>query len=165
MPRGMKATLLALLLAGLSTCPSVVAKKDRNKPQGHQGYLTPYKPGPFATSLSKSDEGLLASGKPVMKQTMPSKDDPEAGGGALCVQDVDAPKEAVWHQILDLPSYKGKVPKIIASSNYVNKRNPDGTNTIKTRLVIGVMPGYSVSCLLSLKLQSADYVPLVFCVF
>ena len=78
-----------------------------------------------------------------MKQTMPSKDDP-AGGGALCVQDVDAPIAAVWSQILDLGSYKGKVPKIIASKNYANKRNPDGTNTIKTRLVIGVMPGYSV---------------------
>lgn len=144
--RGMKATILALLLTGLSTCPRVVAKKDRNKPQGHHGYLSAYKPGPFATSLSKNDESLLSSGKPVTKQTMPSKDDPEAGGGALCVQDVDAPKAAVWNQILDLPSYKGKVPKVIASSNYVNKRNPDGTNTIKTRLVIGVMPGYSVSC-------------------
>ena len=139
----MKLSLLALLWANLSSV--AVAKKDRNQPQGHFGLLTPYKPGPFATALSKSDEKLLASGKPVMKQTMPSKDDPEAGGGALCVQDVDAPKEAVWHQILDLARYKGKVPKIIHSSNYANKKNSDGTNTIKTRLVIGVMPGYSVS--------------------
>ena len=149
----MKSTLLALLLAGLSTCPSVVAKKDRNKPQGHQGYLKPYSPGPFATSLSKSDESLLAAGKPVMKQTMPSKDDPEAGGGALCVQDVDAPRAAVWRQILDLPAYKGKVPKVLACSNYVNKRSSDGTNNIKTRLVIGVLPGYSVS-LLQLRQRS-----------
>jgi len=143
--RNLKTSIVALLWIGLSTCPStVVAKKDRNQPQGHHGYLTAYKPGPFAASLSKSDEKLLASGKPVMKQTMPSKDDPEAGGGAICVQDVEAPVPAVWNQILDLGSYKGKVPKVISSKNYVNKRNPDGTNTIKTRLVIGVMPGYSV---------------------
>ena len=32
MIRGMKATLLALLWVGLSTCPSVVAKKDRKRP-------------------------------------------------------------------------------------------------------------------------------------
>ena len=153
MIRCLQVSLWALLWWGLSTCPSAVdAKKDRNKPQGHHGYLTPYKAGPFSTVLSKNDEKLLASGKPVMKQTMPSKDDPEAGGGALCVQDVDAPVAAVWNQILDLGSYKGKVPKIVASSNYVNKRNPDGTNNIKTRLVIGVMPGYAVRfviCLVS----------------
>ena len=145
MKTGSTVSFISVLWLTLSTCPWAVAKKDRNQPHGHFGILAPYKPGPFSTQLSKSDEKLLASGKPVMKQTMPSKDDPEAGGGALCVQDVDAPKAAVWNQILDLGAYKGKVPKIIASKNYVNKRNPDGTNNIKTRLVIGVMPGYSVS--------------------
>ena len=144
MNRGLKLSLLSLLWIGLSTWPTVlvVAKKDRNQPQGHFGILTPYKPGPFETTLSKSDEKLLADGKPVMKQTLPTKEDPE-GGGALCVQDIEAPKAAVWNQILDLGAYKGKVPKIIASKNYVDKKNPDGTNRIKTRLVIGVMPGYS----------------------
>jgi hypothetical protein len=139
MTRLVSATTLLLAWICLSSC---WAKKDRNQPQGHRGLLTPYKPGPFSATLSKSDEKLLAAGKPVMKQTMPSED--EAGGGAICVQDIQAPKEAVWSQILDLNSYKGKVPKVSVSKNYVSKRNSDGSNTIKTRMVLGVMPGYSV---------------------
>lgn len=135
----------ALLFLLVCSCPTTLAKKkDRNQPQGHTGILKPYQPGPFKSlKLSASDEKLLAEGKPVMKQTLPTKDNPE-GGGAICVQDVDAPRQAVWNQILDLNSYKGKVPKIVASSNYVNRKNSNGTHTIKTRMVIGVMPGYSV---------------------
>jgi hypothetical protein len=139
MTRLVSALTLLLTWICLSAC---WAKKDRNQPQGHQGLLTPYKPGPFSATLSKSDEKLLAAGKSVMKQTMPSEG--EAGGGAICVQDIQAPKEAVWSQILDLNSYKGKVPKVNVSKNYVSKRNSDGSNTIKTRMVLGVMPGYSV---------------------
>jgi hypothetical protein len=139
MSRLVSALTLLVTWICLSAC---WAKKDRNQPQGHQGLLTPYKPGPFSATLSKSDEKLLAAGKSVMKQTMPSEG--EAGGGAICVQDIQAPKEAVWSQILDLNSYKGKVPKVNVSKNYVSKRNPDGSNTIKTRMVLGVMPGYSV---------------------
>ena len=80
-----------------------------------------------------------------MKQTMPSKDDPDAGGTAICVQDVAAPREAVWNQVLDLNSYKGKVPKVNECKNYVVHKNKDGTRTIKTKMVLGVLPGYAVS--------------------
>jgi hypothetical protein len=120
------------------------AKKNRDIPHQNSGLLTPYEPGPFGDlKLGNDDEKVLDAGKPVMKQT-PSKDG-EQGGGAICIQDVDAPKSAVWSQILGLDSYKGKVPKVNEAKNYFVKTNEDGTCTIKTKMTLGVIPGYSVS--------------------
>lgn len=124
------------------------ARKDHSRPHPHQGILKTYQPGPFAdVQLTKADEQKLADGQPVMKQSMPDKNDPVAGGGAICVQDVDAPKDAVWNQILDLDSYKGKVPKVLESRNYYIGETKDGARRIKTKMVLGVLPGYSVSLL------------------
>lgn len=123
----------------------VSAKKiDRNAPHGHKGILSSYKPGPFDTILDASDEKDLSKGNPVMKQ-LPGDDGDELAGKAICIQDVAAPKKAVWNQILDLNSYKGKVKSLKECKNYVFKVNPsEGTVNIKTKMVIGVMPGYSV---------------------
>merc|ERR1719343_39587 len=76
-----------------------------------------------------------------MKQTQGGEGD-EIGGTSICVQDVAAPKEAVWSQILDLDAYKGKVPKVSSSKNYVAKLNEDGTSTMKTEMSLKVIPGY-----------------------
>lgn len=137
----------AVLAAWVLFCcySSVVsARKDHNKPHPHRGILKAYTPGPFTDiKLSKKDEDKLASGQPVMKQTLPSKDDPNAGGGAICVQDVDAPKQVVWSQILDLNSYKGKVPKVVTCKNYMEAKTSEGKR-MKTKMVVGVLPGYSV---------------------
>ena len=82
-----------------------------------------------------------------MKQ-LPADDGDENGGKAICIQDVAAPKKAVWNQILDLNSYKGKVSKLKECKNYhFNVNRLAGTVNIKTKMVIGVMPGYSV-CML-----------------
>jgi hypothetical protein len=108
--------------------------------------LKRYSPGPFdSIKLSPEEERKLNAGQPVMKQQLPTRDDPEGGGGgAICVQDVAAPRSAVWSQILDLDSYRSKVSKVNESRNYYVKRHPDGTCTIKTKQVLGVLPGYSV---------------------
>jgi hypothetical protein len=79
-----------------------------------------------------------------MKQLMPRKDDPTGSGGAICVQDVHAPLPAVWHQILDMNSYKSKVSKVNECKNYLVKKRGDGTTQIKTKQVLGVLPGYAV---------------------
>ncbi len=79
-----------------------------------------------------------------MKQ-LPGDDGDELAGKAICIQDVAAPKKAVWNQILDLNSYKGKVSGLKECKNYLFKVNSrEGTVKIKTKMVIGVMPGYSV---------------------
>ena len=130
-----------VFLVFLAVCNS---KKDRNSAHRNNGILKAYEPGPFENlSLSSADEIMLDQGKPVMKQTMPSDDD--AGGGAICVQDIAAPKQAVWNQILRMNDYEGKVSKVKECKNYQVTQHDDGTFTIKTKQILGVMPGYSVS--------------------
>lgn len=89
-----------------------------------------------------------------MKQTLPSKADLEAAkarggeappsGGALCVQDVEAPVEAVWYQILNLDDYPSKVSKLKSSKNYEESYDKKlNVYNIKTRMVLSAFPGYS----------------------
>eukprot|EP00527_Entomoneis_sp_CCMP2396_P006075 CAMPEP_0198141746 /NCGR_PEP_ID=MMETSP1443-20131203/4688_1 /TAXON_ID=186043 /ORGANISM="Entomoneis sp., Strain CCMP2396" /LENGTH=289 /DNA_ID=CAMNT_0043804575 /DNA_START=87 /DNA_END=953 /DNA_ORIENTATION=+ len=137
-----------LLVVALTSVAFVTAKKDRNQPHAHKGILKPYTPGSFGVALSKKEEKDLAEGKSVMKQSLPtaSSDGSDAppSGGVLCVQDVDAPVEAVWYQILNLNDYTAKVAKLRSSKNYVEKQNAkDKTVNIKTKMVLSAFPGYS----------------------
>jgi len=143
--RPCSSTLVVVLVATLALCcHPCTGKKNRDVFHGHRGVFPPYEAGPFESlDLNKGDEKVLESGKPIMKQNQGSGD--ELGGGAICVQDVAAPKEAVWSQILDLDSYKGKVPKVNECKNYLVKKNEDGTSTIKTKMALKVIPGYGVS--------------------
>ena len=129
-----------LLLLGVILTQNVVAKIDRNAPQGHKGMLNPYKHGPFDMTLENKEEKILEKGNPVMKQIPAADGSP--GGSAICVQDIEAPKNAVWNQILDLDHYTDKVKQLKECKNYYVKANPDGSTTMKTKQVIGVMPGY-----------------------
>ena len=136
--------IVVCLFVGHSA-PAVEAKKqNRNAGHDHTGMLSPYKPGPFdVLKLSSKDEATLAGDKPVMKQIPGEGGKGNEGGRAICIQDVNAPKSAVWNQILDLDHYVGKVNKLKECKNYVAKKNGDGTHTIKTKMVVGVIPGYS----------------------
>lgn len=125
--------------------PVVSAKKlDReNTPHGHNGKMKAYTAGPFGMQIQPSDEDALLKGNPVMKQLPPDDPNDKLGGKAICVQDVEAPKNAVWNQILDMDAYVGKVNKVKECNNYVVKDKGDGTMQVKTKMVLGVMPGYS----------------------
>lgn len=159
--------LLSTIVVLLSFCTeSTYAKKDRNAPHPHNGKLKPYTPGPFPNlKLSKEDTKTLEAGQSVMKQIMPDR--PEDSGSAICVQDVNAPCTAVWHQILDMDSYTKKVSKVTENKNYVVQKNGPIT-TIKTKQVLGVLPGYSVRTIIFLirmnvKTRRANLVGLLFC--
>ena len=131
------------------------AKKDRNVPHGHRGKLNPYLPGPFVgLKLTAEDEKTLLSGASVMKQTIPA-DGNGSGGAAICVQDVQAPLPAVWHQILEMDQYPKKVNKVLQCQNYVVQTQPDGNIRIKTKQVLGVLPGYSVSIICFVSIDVA----------
>ena len=150
----MRKNQIKLLRTILYLCWAILfveSKIDRNAPHHHRGILTPYTPGPFAMELDNVDEDTLRKGNPVMKQMEATEEQDsqdkqqQQGGKAICVQDVNAPKKAVWNQILDLDTYTSKVNKLKECKNYFIKSNDDGSVSIKTKMVIGVMPGYSVS--------------------
>ena len=82
-----------------------------------------------------------------MKQVMPKPGEADSAGGVFCVQDIEAPKAAVWNQILGMDEYEKKVAKVLECKNYEVHRNENGSITIKTRQKLGVLPGYSVSIL------------------
>ena len=140
--------ILTVLLLVLATTTRVAEAggKDRNRPHPHGPLLKPYMPGPFAIRLDSKDEKDLADGKAVMKQALPGKGEKDPAGGAICIQDIDAPKGAVWNQILRLNDYAGKVPTVKECRNYETRKNRDGTVTMKTRQKLGILPGYTVSC-------------------
>lgn len=117
---------------------------NRDAPHGHNGVMKPYAPGPFGMEILKEDEETLQKGNPVMKHLPPDDPEDKLGGKAICVQDIDAPKSAIWRQILDLDSYVGKVNKVKECKNYLVKDKGDGTVQVKTKMVLGVLPGYSV---------------------
>jgi hypothetical protein len=133
----------SLLIVWFQRHAFVHCKIDRNVQHGHRGKLQPYLPGPFqGMQLSQEDERTLTTGSPVMKQTIPK--DGSTGGAAICVQDVQAPLQAVWYQILDMDHYTSKVKKVIGCQNYHVQTQADQTIRFKTKQVLGVLPGYSV---------------------
>ena len=135
--------LQALLL--IATTTTTTLADQRSQSHEHTGKLTSYKPGPVVgIKLNKQEEAKLASGHSVMKQTMADPKNPAAGGGAICIQDIDAPKAAVWNQILDFDSYTKKVSKVVQSKNYHVSAKKQHQHSIKTKMVLGVLPGYSV---------------------
>jgi len=143
-------TFLLLLLQQQQHISVQGRSVNRNTPHSHHGRLTPYSPGPFSDfHLQTEDEQILAEGKPVMKQvadTSATQKDEGQGGRAICIQDIHATKEAVWRQILDIDCYGDKVSSVKECKNYsFQVKDKAGKVQFKTKMVIGVMPGYSVS--------------------
>ena len=95
-PRSSSPTLVVVVLVALLavlSCHPCTGRKNNSRDvfHGHRGILSSYEAGPFESlDLDKSDEKVLESGKPIMKQIQGTGE--ELGGGAICVQDVAAPK-------------------------------------------------------------------------
>jgi len=129
------------LLSTTTTC--CLGKKDRNVGHPHRGLIDKLLPGKLDLDLSSSDESKLMDEKAVMKHI---ESEGGQGGTAICVQDVNAPKQAVWNQILGFNSYKGKVNRVRECGNYevkpVDHENGSRRWNIKTKMVVSVLPGY-----------------------
>jgi hypothetical protein len=132
--------LLSFSLAMLVCC--IAGKKDRSQPHGHRGKLQTHTPGPFDVMLAASEEDKLKAGNALLKHYVPAN--PAEASGSVCVQDVKAPVSAVWHQILDFASYWKKVPMVKECNVYAMQNHADGRVSLKTKHVMGVLPGYSV---------------------
>ncbi|MBM4280707.1 MAG: hypothetical protein FJ137_08060 [Deltaproteobacteria bacterium] len=104
--RAVPAPLAAALVALLCVATPATAA-DPTKPHDHKGVLKPYPRPPKPLVLSDADRAVLASGKPVMRQT-----EGEAGGRGLAIFQVNAPADVVWAIIRDYPSYPRFIPEV-----------------------------------------------------
>jgi len=109
---------------------------DANKPHINQGVNTPFVAKKQDIPLSASDEKTLASGRPVMRQTVAAGG---KGGRALAVQDIAASPEIVWSRILAFKDYPTMVNGVKETSVYEDRKNGDGSRTLKVRMKLGMM--------------------------
>lgn len=119
------------------------ASKNPHLTKTESKRLKLYTPGPFDVKIiGTDDEARLSKGLPVVKILPSPIGDNECSGRSCCIQDINAPKKAIWGQILDFDNYVGKVPGILKEcKNYFIGANNDGTINIKTKMVAGVLPG------------------------
>jgi len=101
----------------------------------HQGKVTPFQPGDPKVKLDGKALNILKQGKPYQTQVQSG-----TGGRGMVVQDVKAPTSVVWDRILDYNNYAKMVPKTIDSKNYKVQKHRDGSQTIYTRMKIGMGP-------------------------
>jgi ribosome-associated toxin RatA of RatAB toxin-antitoxin module len=102
-PQSIVVAVVTVLLA--VAAPALAA--DATKPHDHRGVLKPYPRPPKPPVLGDADRAVLASGKPVMRQT-----EGEAGGRGLAIFHVNAPADVVWATIRDYPSYPRFIPEV-----------------------------------------------------
>lgn len=119
----------AIIVASLFA-PSVDAEAHP-----HQGKVTPFTPGDPKVKLDGKALGILKQGKPYQTQVKSG-----SSGRGMVVQDVKAPTTVVWDRILDYNNYAKMVPKTIDSKNYKVEKHRDGSQTIYTRMRIGLGP-------------------------
>ena len=101
----------------------------------HQGKVTPFQHGDPKVKLDGKAITILKQGKPYQTQIQSG-----SSGRGMVVQDVKAPTNIVWDRILDYNNYAKMVPKTIDSKNYKVEKHRDGSQTIYTRMKIGMGP-------------------------
>ena len=109
---------------------------DAKKPHINQGVNTPYHTRRQDIQLSSGDEATLAGGKPVFRQVVSADG---KGGRALAVQDIAASVDTVWGRIFAFNDYPKMVNGVKETNVYDERRNGDGTRTIKVRMKLGMM--------------------------
>ena len=91
-------------------------------------------------SLTSADHSKLDSGEMITKQT---KDASGASGRAIAIQNVHAPPNLIWKQLLDFNAYPKKVDKLTECGIYSEaKKGVDGSKQIKARFLVKAAPGF-----------------------
>ena len=114
---------LALLLG------STAQAADATKPHIHQGSISAYSGAPPTVPLTPDELARLAAGEVVKRQI--KYDD---GGRGVAVQDIQAPQEVVWEQILDFPGYPRMVENVQECAIYARSGQE-----LKARFVVGAL--------------------------
>ena len=127
------ARLTTLLFITLLRCGLAA---DARKPHMNDGVNTPFATTKPDVKLSGAEVAALGEGKAVMRQVV---SDVGKGGRAMAVQDVAASVETVWERILAFGDYPTMVAGVQECETYEVTRHRNGTQTIKTRMKLGVM--------------------------
>lgn len=101
----------------------------------HTGKVTPFQAGDPGVKLDESALKKLSAGKPYS-----TKIESDAGFRGISVQDVEAPVDIVWGQILDFDTYYQKAPSTSESETYKTESLRDGQKRIWARIKVGI-PG------------------------
>jgi hypothetical protein len=112
-----------------------VSSMSTATPHPHTGKLVPFKAGEPDVKLDESALKRLAAGKAYS-----TKIESEAGFRGISVQDVEAPTDVVWGQILDFDTYNQKAPSTSESEIYKTEDLLDGQKRIWARIKVGI-PG------------------------
>ena len=116
---------------GLNVLTSFGATKA--KPHTHQGALEPYDGKHIAYSLTKEENALLNSGKPVTINQRNGK-----SGRGIVIQDIHASPQVCLSKISDLPNYSKMVPNVKSIDIYDNEVDADGSTRIGAMFKVGV---------------------------
>jgi hypothetical protein len=101
----------------------------------HTGKITPFQAGAPDVKLDESALKRLSAGKAYS-----TKIESAAGFRGISVQDVEAPTDVVWGQILDFNTYNQKAPSTSESEIYKTESLGDGQKRIWARIKVGI-PG------------------------
>jgi ribosome-associated toxin RatA of RatAB toxin-antitoxin module len=125
--QSIKTFLFLLLLSQYVSFSSVTAEAHP-----HTGKVTPFKAGDPGVKLNGSALKTLSSGKPYSTQIQSA-----AGFRGISVQDVEAPPDVVWGQILDFDTYNQKAPSTSESQIYQTEKLLLGQQRIWVRMKVG----------------------------
>ena len=127
---------------GLVVAACVVALAsgaDPKKPHFHGPTRAPFAPSDsIAPELGSGDLAKLEEGGIVTVQSSQG-----SNGGGCAVEVIRAPPDVVWSQLLTFETYPTKVPKVKSCANYEVTKEA-GAELMKTRYVVGVVPGLSM---------------------
>ena len=133
------AVMVSMKYALLACAPLVASGADSSKPHFHGPLRAPFEPTEaIAPPLGSAELAKLAEGGIVTVST-------NTGGQGLgcAVEDIAAPPEVVWSQLLTFETYPDKVPKVRTCTNYeVSKTSAQ--ELMKTKYVVGIVPGMSM---------------------
>ena len=125
----------AALLCGVAA----VFGGDPTKPHFHGPTRTPFDPkDDIAPPLKSADLAKLADGEIITVQSSDA-----TSGGGCAVEDIRAPPDVVWSQLLTFETYPDKVPKVRECANYEVTKSSD-EEVMKTRYGVKVVPGLSM---------------------
>lgn len=126
--------LFTVLLAAQS-CRCILAA-DPNKPHMNSGVNQPFPSAKPVVTLTAKEESTLAAGSTVKRQIVAESG---KGGRAMAVQDIAAAPATVWARILAFSEYPKMVNGVLECANYEELKHRNGTQTIKTRMKLGVL--------------------------